>query len=474
MVAITPGGSSRRYWLLGKGDDATRLIGTIGTDVAENRAFIALSRQLHSQGLPVPEVLAVSDDERCYLQTFVGDKSLFDILHDQDRPIEAGKRMGLLRGAMALLAECQIKGARGMDFSVCFPQEAFDGRNIEWDLNYFKYCFLKPSGVDFSEPALQDDFDMMKGQLLTEDFGNRLMLRDYQARNVQVDNNFNLSVIDFQGARRGPMAYDVASFIWQAKAQYTAEEKAVMLKAYQERAKELDPFFDEGEFMGRYPTMVLFRILQTLGAYGFRGWLERKPHFLQSIPLAIKNLSLLLLLYPELREQYSHIAKIAEELYTKFKPKGADVIPAGELTVTVTSFSYKKGMPEDGTGNGGGFVFDCRALPNPGRYKEYSHSTGLDQDVAEFFHRPDNEPSVEAFLSGVKRLVTPSVQRYRERKFTSLQVAFGCTGGQHRSVYLAHRLAQWLGGELGVRVVEIHREQEKTFIHEGHSEVCKR
>lgn len=467
---ITPlagAGSNRRYYKVESGNGHL-VVATIGQDKAENEAFINLSRHLGGKcGLPVPEVLAVSDDKRLYLQTWAGEKSLFDLLATaRDTGDYTREDIALVQNAVKLLARLQIAGGSGLDYSMCHPCREMDSRMVRWDLNYFKYCFLKASGIDFDESLLQDDFDRLENILLA-DKGNwpTLMLRDYQSRNVMVGDDGKLTAIDFQGGRRGPAAYDVASFLWQAKARYPRELKDRLIDTYVKEASSLSPVFDGERFRAELPYFVLFRCLQTLGAYGFRGWVEHKPHFLQSVPAGVDNLQTLLT-SSSLGIEFPAMSGIAAKLYAQYhlanNPNIAGKSPRhilatdNTLTVSVTSFSYKKGLPGDPSGNGGGFVFDCRAPHNPGRYEPYKKLTGLDGPVREFLER-DGE--IKPFIDSCERIVDASVERYLQRGFTSLSVNFGCTGGQHRSVYCADAVARHLNDKYGVKVLVNHREQ---------------
>lgn len=471
-VPLAGAGSNRRYYLL-TGNDGHKIIGTIGETRRENEAFISLSRHFRGKGIDfVPEVLSVSADGMAYLQTYAGDVALYDL-------ISGGRTTGefspeetvLLKEAIRILPAIQFRGAENLDFSVCYPQASMDERMIRWDLNYFKYCFLKPSGIQFDEIALQDDFDLLEKELLRGmDNCHTFIHRDFQSRNVMANKNRNLSVIDFQGGRRGPVAYDVASFIWQAKANIPATLKKHLVETYLGAAGQYEGF-NPGEFIHQLPFCVLFRVLQTLGAYGFLGWVEKKPHFLASIEAGIRNLRDLMsggdiitgnasvgLKFPTL----SALASLLADRY--LRPTTMNGKEEG-LTVSVGSFSYKKGLPTDDSGNGGGFVFDCRATHNPGRYEPYKKLTGMDAPVISFL---EEDGEILTFLDNCYRLVDASVERYLQRGFTHLSVQFGCTGGQHRSVYSAESMARHLNEKYGVRVKLCHREQQVERILEPH------
>lgn len=439
-------GSNRRYFRL-TGDPT--LIGVSGESAEENRAFLYMAAHFRSKGLPVPQVVAQSDDSIFYLQEDLGDQLLFNA-------IEKGRQTGvfdecekeLLRKTMRLLPVVQFAGAEGMDFSYCYPQSEFNSRSILWDLNYFKYCFLKATGIEFQENKLEDDFQKMTDVLLRSGSAT-FLYRDFQSRNVMVKDG-EPWLIDFQGGRKGPVYYDVASFLWQAKANYPDSLRQELLKEYIDALRCYQPV-DESYFYAQLRHFVLFRTLQVLGAYGFRGYFEKKPHFIQSVPFAIENLRRLLQEpYPE----YPYLCDVLRRL-TELK-QFTDDLQKRRLVVKVTSFAYKKGIPEDPSGNGGGYVFDCRAVNNPGKYERYKPFTGLDEPVIRFL---EEDGEITQFLTHVYALVDASVKRYMERGFTSLSVCFGCTGGQHRSVYSAQHLAEHLNQQFGVQVNLVHREQ---------------
>ncbi|MDE5749486.1 MAG: phosphotransferase, partial [Duncaniella sp.] len=358
--------------------------GVIGTNRAENEAFIYLSRHLASKNLPVPRVVAGSEDAMCYLQTDLGDTALFSCLDDTS----------LVEETLRALPAVQVRGAEGMDWSRCFPVPAFDAQAVMWDLNYFKYSYLNPLEIAYSEPLLEDAFRRLA--TATEEIGRGegggLMLRDFQSRNVMVKDGAPW-FIDFQGARRGPLAYDVASFLWQAKAGFTPDERERLVGVYTDALARLRPL--PADWARQLDVMVLLRTLQVLGAYGFRGLVQGKAHFIASIPQALANLKALLdssevLSDPALAELRRVLAVVVER-----PPLSIEKAIPGRLTVRVSSFSFKKGIPLDPSGNGGGFVFDCRAMDNPGRYDEYKPLTGLDAPVIEFL---DSRGEIQRFL----------------------------------------------------------------------------
>jgi hypothetical protein len=381
---------------------------------------------------------------------------------------------------MAALPKIQVEGARGLDWSVCYPQPSFDARMVDFDLNYFKYDFLKLSGLEFNEVRLQDDFDRLRKDLLSE-YSDTFMYRDFNARNVMLVDG-EPWFIDFQGGRRGPVYYDVASFLWQARARYPESLREELLQTYLEALRAYGPV-DETHFRSRLRLFILFRMLQVLGCYGYRGLWEGKKPFIDSIPPALEIVRNLLPLsdYPYLSEVLSGLCKTdfstpptaplemtkigtcpknaplscSADAPLSFRPSEArgEISP---LVITVYSFSFKKGIPEDASGNGGGYVFDCRSVHNPGKYERFKQLTGLDQPVIDFL---EQDGEILRFLDNVYSLVDAHVERFLQRGFTHLQVSFGCTGGQHRSAYSAQHLAEHLASKYPVKVHLIHRER---------------
>lgn len=445
IIQLPTSGSNRSYFrLLG----TPSLIGVSGESKAENEAFLYMANHFHQKGISVPQVVAVSDDHMLYLQEDLGDTLLFDAIENGRRTQHyTSLEKELLSKTVRLLPAIQFAGAEDFDFSRCYPQPAFNQRSIFWDLNYFKYCFLKATGIVFQEDFLEEDFQSLARVLLHSD-SSTFMYRDFQSRNVMIHEG-QPWFIDFQGGRKGPYYYDIASFLWQAKANFTDEIRQELLAEYLDELQRYTTV-DKDEFYAQLKHFVLFRTLQVLGAYGFRGYFEKKKHFLQSIPYAIANLRKLL---TDFSPEYLYLCSVLKQL-TEL-PQFADSLTPS-LVVSVKSFSYKKGIPEDSSGNGGGFVFDCRAVHNPGRYDRYKSLTGLDEPVIDFLEK-DGE--ITRFLDHVYGLVDASVERYLKRGFTSLSVCFGCTGGQHRSVYSAQQVAEHLHRKFGIKIILEHREQ---------------
>ena len=456
-ISRLPGaGSNRAYYRLRHNDE--HLIGTIGNSIAENEAFIYLSGHFHENGLPVPKVHAVAPDHMAYLQDDLGNDSLFEkIKNGRTTGQWTGEEVESLERAIKLLPRLQWEGAKGLDFDKCYPIPEMDIKSIMWDLNYFKYCFLKATGITVDEPRLESDFETLATILHALCARDTFMFRDFQSRNIMLDRDGNPWLIDFQGGRRGPYHYDVASFLWQAKARIPDSIKEHLIDCYIEASR---PYcvLNPDAFRDELKLFVMFRTLQVLGAYGFRGYVEHKPHFLQSIPDAITNLRNILIDLPEAyKARLPYLTHLLGELteLSQFVPRSSN--PSGILTVRVNSFGFRKsGIPADPTGNGGGYVFDCRALHNPGRYEEYRQLTGLDRKVADFL---ETDGGVTGFLEHAFALVDNSVECYQKRGFSDLSVSFGCTGGQHRSVYCADKMADHIFNKYGCRVEIAHIEQ---------------
>lgn len=441
-------GSNRRYFRL---HGRVSLIGALGLSSEENATFIYYARHFRSKGLPVPEIVGVSDDGMAYLQQDLGTLSLFDaIAGGRESGSFSEAEIDLLKKAIRVLPDFQFIGAEGLDFRRAYPPVEFDMRSVMWDFNYFKYCFLKASGVEFREDRLEDEFQALAARLLEAD-SPTFMYRDFQSRNVMIKDG-EPWCIDFQSGRRGPYYYDVASFLWQAKANLPSDLRRELASEYKD-ALDKHIAVDSQEFDSTLALYALFRTLQVLGVYGFRGYFERKSHFLQSIPYAISNLRELLDAntlsgFPYLESVLSALANSPRFAVESRKPV---------LTIRVASFSYRKGIPSDPSGNGGGFVFDCRALHNPGLYDEYKHFTGMDAPVAKFLEGADG---TSEFLSHCYALVDAAAERYIARGYTSLMVSFGCTGGRHRSVYCAQRMAEHLCDKHLAKIILTHREQD--------------
>ena len=467
-------GSNRQYYRITAADGST-VIGVVGTSRDEDHAFVYLANHFRERRLPVPEVLAVSDDELRYIQSDLGEVSLFDAIKGGR---DAGGRYNayekeLLKRTIRELPNMQMRGARGLEWGNCYPQPEFDEESVLFDLNYFKYCFLKSTGLDFHELKLEANFHLFAKDLTSEHIDSFL----YR---------------DFQGGRKGPYYYDVASFLWQASAKYSHKLRRELVYEYYHSLKDYTEVPSERHFVERLSLFVLFRTLQVLGAYGFRGYFERKKHFLDSIPAAIQNLRELCQLkcfpYPYMMDMLRRLTELpqftvidqpvlnrsdgyrtAETNVYQSNPQDGPATYSkydgrGPLVVRVYSFSFRKGIPDDPSGNGGGYVFDCRSTHNPGRYEPYKKLTGLDEPVIRFL---EDDGEILTFLDSVYKLADHHVQRYIQRGFTSLMFSFGCTGGQHRSVYSAQHLAEHIHEKFGIEVRVCHREQGISQVFEA-------
>lgn len=457
IQALPLAGSDRRYYRLG--DGAGTVIGVVSPDLAENRAFVSFSRHFRAKGAPVPEMYHESADLTAYLQQDLGDVSLLGRLDAMRRQSPGGfpsAAVPLYGQALTDLAQMQIIGGQGLDYSLCVPRSDFDKQSIRWDLNYFKYYFLRAIKVPHDEQALEDDFEALANWLLETDCSH-FMFRDFQARNIMLVGD-KPYFIDYQGGRRGALQYDVASLLYQAKADLPEALRDQLLEHYMDAAGQFLRI-DREAFRAHYRGYVLIRTLQVLGSYGFRGFFERRPHFLDSIPYALDNVRQILdgpalpCKMPELMTALRRALDSETLLALGQKPAAKQA-----LNFRVRSFSYKAGLPPDPTENGGGFVFDCRAVHNPGRIEAYKSLTGRDKPVIDYL---EALPEAEVFFKNASALVEASVRRYLDRGFTDLMVCFGCTGGQHRSVYFADRMAREIGGRFPVTVDLLHVEQEK-------------
>lgn len=473
-IEVIAGSASNRLYQRLYDADGHSVIGVSCPDPLEMRAFCELDEAMQRQGLRVPRVLI--QEGSCYLQEDLGRTSLFDLIN---RCQKAGKwdqeTVAVLHQVMRDLPEIQFKTLKEFDLSHCCREQHFSAVNVRWDLNYFKYCFLKCTGVTIDEIKLQEEFDRLEQALLlsgiAEPSTSTFLYRDFQSRNMMVCDGKPF-YIDFQSGYEGPFYYDVASFLWQARAGYPEDLRKSLLDTYLSALRQYVDI-DEESFYGNLQQFVFFRLMQVLGAYGFRGIFERKAAFLSPIAQALKMIK-------EVGKEYGYIHQLIQEIDDT--PLGRslsndNVSPADgcSLTVKITSFSFKKGIPDDYSGNGGGFVFDCRAPHNPGRYTEYKRITGLDQPVIDFLEGRDENPehkpigcelTMPQYLEHVYAVVDPAVETYITRGFTSLMVNFGCTGGQHRSVYGAQHLADHLHAMYPeLHIILTHRELNKQTIY---------
>ncbi len=464
-------GSSRRYYRL-SGPDERTAIGALGPDPAENRAFLSFSRALRSAGLNVPEIYREDQSSGVWLAEDLGDATLFGALEEarrQSRERFPPEIEALFRRALTSLPRFQIEGGRVVDFGVSHPRAHFDEQSILWDLNYFKYHFLKLAHVPFDEARLEEDFRTLAGVALQAD-ASHFMHRDFQSRNIMLRGD-ECWFIDYQGGRQGALQYDVASLLFSGTAGVPAEARARLLEAYLD-ALEREQGVDRARWREHYRAFALIRLMQAMGAYGYRGLFERRPTFLRGIPNAARTLAQLLdeglpARLPELEGVFGRIVERRAADAPGESAEARGQIAERGLTIQLTSFSYRRGYPQDFGEHGGGFVFDCRALPNPGREERYRTLSGLDASVVEHLER---HQEVQSFWESTRQLVEAQIENYLERDFRSLVIAFGCTGGQHRSVYFVERLARHLEDRFPRVTVSVsHREREVWAREEAES-----
>lgn len=454
-------GSTRRYFRL-VGDEGPSVIGAFGPDREENRAFLSFAGAFRSAGLPVPEIYAEDQQVGVWLEEDLGDTTLFQALSsaraecgEDEFPKEIER---LYRRVLSVLPRFQVVGHRVIDYALAYPRRAFDAQSIRWDLNYFKYHFLKLAQVPFNEQRLEDDFGRLTAHLLeaNDDF---FLYRDFQSRNIMIRDG-EPWFLDFQGGRRGASHYDVASLLYDAKANIPPPVRRRLLEHYLDALGEYVPV-DRADFRRRFTGFVLVRLMQAMGAYGYRGFFERKQRFLESVPHAARNLDHLLstglpLALPELEQVFRHIADrwmpVAERHRRPAQSRSPQSEPRTDLVVLVQSFSFRDGYPPDAEGHGGGFVFDCRALPNPHWEPELRDLTGEADAVVEYLER---SAAAQEFWRSVRAMVDAHVEAYLAKGYSSLTVSFGCTGGRHRSVYMAAKLARDLAQrhpQIGVKL----------------------
>ena len=451
QIKMLPGsGSDRKYFRLYSNNIS--FIGAYNNNIKENEAFFSFTETFRKLKINVPEIIAIASDRCHYLLSDLGDDTLFKLISDNKKTKTGNHYLCLVKESLLQLIQIQLKGGKHIDFSKCYPRASFDKQSIQWDLNYFKYEFLKLANISFDEQNLEDDFNTLADYLL-ETPSNYFMFRDFQSRNIMIVNDIPF-FIDYQGGRKGPLQYDLASIIYSPKTNLNSAQKEAILDFYlMHLEKHLE--VNKTEFKNQYYGFVLIRILQALGAYGFRGLYEKKANFRNSIPAAIRNIKSLFdnnfipIALPEIERLINNLA--ASKWNVSFKTD------ENILTLSVTSFSYKNGIPDDLSENGGGFVFDCRGLPNPGRYAEYKTMSGKDKEVVSYL---ENYNEVALFQNHVREILRISIEEYLRRGFNHLSVNFGCTGGQHRSVYNAEKFCIWAENNFNVKVVLVHKEQK--------------
>jgi aminoglycoside/choline kinase family phosphotransferase len=445
IKSLPASGSSRQYFRLSAGSFSA--IGVWHPDKNENRAFIAFTAHFLNKGLHVPQIFAKDMDNDIYLLQDLGNTTLFSLVNKDKADMCALECY--YKKVLDHLLIFQFKGGTDLDYSFAYPREIFDEKSMMWDLNYFKYHFLKLAGIPFNEARLEQDFEALTKCLLQAE-PDYFMYRDFQSRNIMFFNN-DFYFIDYQGGRKGPLHYDLASLLFEGKVNLPMGFRESMLHYYMQKLHDYIDY-DEEAFVSIYYPYVLIRLLQAFGAYGYRGLFERKALFVQSIPFGIRNLEYVLNEKTEL--DIPEIRKCLEFMKAKFLPKEKQ--QTGKLTVRINSFSYRRGIPADGSGNGGGYVFDCRNIPNPGRFETFRQFTGKDQQVKDFFKGKNQAANFE---NHVKGLIEQTIAEYQKHGYTNLMISFGCTGGQHRSVYMAEKMAVYVRQEFDVEVILAHHEE---------------
>ncbi len=450
VEAITKAGSNRSYYRF-YGEKET-ILGVYSENIAETKTFLYFSEVFEKLELNTPKIFHISDDFLTYFIEDFGNDLLLSVVEKEYKQFDTftDRLTELYKKSISALVKMQITAGKSIDFSRAYSISKFDKQSILFDLNYFKYYFLNRLEIQYDEKLLQDDFDALAEYLDTNGIKN-FMFRDFQARNILVKDE-EVYFIDYQGGRKGAMQYDMASLLWQAKAQIPFEKKIELLNFYISEVSE-NIEIDKENFEKEFWFYLYIRILQTLGAYGNRGLIEKKRHFIESIPFAIDNLKELLE-YKSILKNYKELHRVISEIPNQ-KSK-FETIKYQEFTINVMSFGFKYGIPEDKTENGGGFIFDCRGNHNPGRYEEYKKLTGRDKPVIDFFKEHGD---IDVFIENIKAVISPTIETYIRRGFTSLMICFGCTGGQHRSVYCAEAIAKYIHEKYGIKIILTHREQ---------------
>ncbi len=452
---IPQSGSDRSYFRIYCESDKT-YIATCSNNTKENDTFIYFSKHFKNTGAPVPEILIINEDKTIYIQEDFGDLNLLNVLEEKGYTQEV---YNLFKKSLKALSNLQINGDKNLDYSKCITSKVFGQQAIFSDLLYFKYYFLDTLKIPYDKEKLIDDFEAISNYLAHADYSH-FMFRDFQSRNIMVKNS-EVYFIDFQGGMKGALQYDVASLLWQAKANLSDEWKDSLLQYYMDCVDEqFETSLDRTSFVNQYNGYVLIRLLQVLGAYGFRGLFERKAHFLTSIPFALQNLKHFLqhkkigIHFPEFEQLLEKI--VSDKIIQQFENIKAN--KETPLTVKVQSFSYlKNGYPKDETKNGGGYVFDCRGILNPGRIDEYKKQSGQDKPVKDYLEQQTLMPK---FLNSIYDIIDITVEDYIKRGFESLEINFGCTGGQHRSVYAAEAVVRHLKNKFGVKTTLQHLNNE--------------
>lgn len=457
ILTIPQSGSYREYYRIKSKNKSA--IAVYNEDLKENKAFLSFTKHFFSIGLRVPKVLSEDPEGKLYLLSDLGDESLFDLLNKKRKEVGVfpGSVIEAYKMALNELPKFQINASKYLNYTVCYPRSAFDKQSMMWDLSYFKYYFLKLAKIPFDEQLLEDDFNKFTGFLLQAD-SDYFLYRDFQSKNIMMKDG-KPYFIDYQGGRKGALQYDVASILYDSKANIPADIKDILLDHYLEVLQKY-LIFDKKTWIKHYRAFVLIRLMQAMGAYGFRGFYERRTQFLKSIPYALKQLENIVKndLFPP---GFEYMEKVLSSLIQskellKYRREFNTLVP---LNIELLSFSYHKGLPENKMGNGGGFIFDCRGIHNPGRYDRFKNKNGKDSEVFDFLKAGGE---ADEFLHNSIQLVEQTIDKYLNREFQNLQIAFGCTGGQHRSVYCAERMAENLKEkyEDKININLIHREQQ--------------
>ncbi len=444
-------GSERHYFRIHT--TAKNYIATYGANIKENESFLYFSEHFGKKKLATPKIYCVNAAKDIYIQEDFGDASLLNKLEAEGFVLPV---YDLYKESLHQLALLQVKGHDDLNYKKCLTNSSFGKEAIMADLLYFKYYFLDALRKPYDKQKLIKDFEALSNYLSHTEY-KFFMFRDFQSRNIMIKEDGGVGFIDYQGGMKGAPQYDVASLLSQAKANLPDEWKHNLLEDYiTSFEKIVEETVDRDVFRSQYNGYVLIRLLQVLGAYGFRGLFERKAHFLTSIPLALQNLKSFItnqsigIAVPEFKKVLELC--ISDDVIAEFTPVQATA--ETPLVVTVNSFSFiKSGYPKDETANGGGFVFDMRGILNPGRFDDYKHLSGLDKPVKDFLEQQTKMPD---FLNSVYSLIDISVEDYIKRGFENLAINFGCTGGQHRSVYAAEAVARHLRNKFKVKIVLNH------------------
>lgn len=453
ILELPSSGSGRIYFRISfKDKNNDNIIAAFNPEVNENIAQYSFTIHFIEKGLKVPKIFAKDETYRYLLMEDLGTTSMLEAIANMNWE----DKSNIYKKVLHELIRFQFDGFEGLDLDVAWPVSRFERQNILWDLNYFKYYFIKTHNISFNESKLEKDFQNLSNVLLNSE-SDFFLYRDFQARNIMIKDG-EPWFIDFQGGRQGPLQYDLVSLLYQAKANLSEDFRNEMSHYYLKLLEEKSYEHIEN-FKTNYNAFIWFRMMQVMGAYGYRGILQRKAHFLQSIPFMINNIKVLLK-EKSLGEEFSELNSVFNQI-CQIKDYQTEDLENNKLTIAVNSFSYKKGgYPTDISGNGGGFAFDCRSLPNPGRYKELQDFTGRDKLVINFMKQTNESTD---FINQAYKLIQQNIDNYLDRNFKDLQVNFGCTGGKHRSVYCAENIANMIDDEYGdkVNVKLVHQQIEK-------------